>query len=454
MEIISRPMLADRLQISTSVNYQMDLDNITYIEAVKRAYLGLKKDYNIKFDGLSRQYYLKFDKILVPFYSYVGNPQMALGNPYTVRTEFNFIRMIRNFVKNDKTFDHKYDKKILINEDNYINRRIWGGWDAKVIKNLSKLIEGTCKSYAQEMVNFYIPDFDLEYKNVTLKHAEFNIDYSVGRNKASEFLHELHHFIISSEGVEWIKSLNGYALNFYSAQNTDIDNINAYGDLYNPTLKFYIAKGIFFKIYRKTTDDIRFEITFEGNYIKRKLKKQTFSFVYPELWQYAKSFFKKANFKEILEKVQNNCYADHFAIIDSIYKFLDEIYPELSYILDSISHGDAVTNPDAIRFIRTHRNALKFFVPSYTKYGTRVYHFNPNEAFKPKFTRLKLALKSKKSVASTDPLLLCSECGNTYRGKYCPTCAQQHWLNRADNIKKSINWWKSDKENKNRYTYY
>jgi len=454
-EITLRPMLADRLQISTSVNYQTELDNITYIDAITKAYLGFKKEYKIKFNKFSNNYYIELDKYLIPFYSYLGKPQLRLGNPYTITTEFNFIRMIRNFIKDDKTFNHSYDKKILINEDNYINNKIWRGWDAQLIKNLSKSIEGTCKSYAQEIIQFYVPDFDIEYKNVTLKHAEFNVDYNVGRNKSSEFLHELHHFIISSEGVEWIKKLNSYALNFYSAKDTNIKNINAYGDLYNPTLKFYIAKGIFFKIYRKTTDDIRLEITFEGNYIKRKLKKQTFSFVYPILRKIAKEFFKKANFEEILEKTRNNCYADHFAIIDSMYGFLDGIYPELSYILDSICHGNALSNPEAIRFIRSHRNALDFFVPSYTKHGNRVYIFNPDEAHKPKLTRLKPPIQTKKKSQAVcrDPLFVCSECGNEYTGKYCPNCAREHWRNHEDNIKKSINWW-NDKKRNTDFPYY
>ncbi len=454
IQIEKRPLLADRLQISVSTKYQMDLDKISYIEAVKRKYLEFKKEYPIKYDSYSHNYYFKFDKNLIPFWSYIGNPQLKLDNPYTIKFEYNFIKAIRNFIWSDSSENicYRYDKNICIAEKNYIDKNIWKSWNNNLVQDLELLIENTCKSYASEMIKFYIPNFDLEYENVTLKHCEFNIDYHIGRNKSSDILHELQHFLISAEGVEWINDLNGYALNFYSAKDIQ-PNINSYGDLYNPTLKFYIAKGIFFKIYRKTADHIRFEITFEGSYIKRKFGKQAFTFVYPKLKKFAKQFFRRANFEEVIQKAATNSYADHFSLIDNIYKFLDLTYPELAYILDSIIHNNAISSPEAIKFIRENRQLTKYFESNYTKYGRRVYRFNPDKVLKPRKTRLKPAVKTKKKIDYKKPLHRCTKCDKLFRGDVCPNCQRNYWLNHKEKLKKSINWFKDNLDDKNRSDY-
>jgi len=147
--------------------------------------------------------------------------------------------------------------------------------------------------------------------------------------------------------------------------------------LYNPTLKFPIAKGIFFKIYRKTTDHIRFEITFQKQFLIRKLKKQIFDFLYPKLRNIAKEFFRKADFKNILNVAIENSYSDHFSIIKNIFEFLDLAYPELSSIVDSVTYKNPITDIEVINFIKGNKRFRGLFDKKYLNNGKKAYVFNP-----------------------------------------------------------------------------
>jgi hypothetical protein len=195
------------------------------------------------------------------------------------------------------------------------------------------------------------------------------------------------YFIISASGVEWINKLSGYGISVYNAERSNVEETRFYGDQYNPTLKFPIAKGIFFKIYRKTTDDIRFEITFQKEFIKRKFKKQGFNAVYDRLRKISKDFFKKADFKNVLKDAIDNSYSDHFSIVDNLYEILDLTYPELSSIADSYTYKNPITDPDIIRFAKENKRLRGLFVSSYLGNGKRILIFNPEKAIKTRINK-------------------------------------------------------------------
>ena len=394
IEIEENPLLTDRIQLSISINFitkkcKDGSDNIgglsdeCYYNSVLKEYLKLKKKYNIRYDRIKSQYYIEVPeecyKDKFPFCSHI---RLRMNNPYTITTEFNFTRLVRKYAMETDSFDSDYDKSIRVADDNYINRRVWGRWDTHLIKNLAVDIPEMAFNLASHIINQYIPDFERSYEVVTVKQVEFNKDYFVGHHKSADVLHQLMYFIISSSGVEWINKLSGYGISVYKAERSNVEETRFYGDHYNPTLKFPIAKGIFFKIYRKTTDDIRFEITFQKEFIKRKFKKQGFDAVYDRLRTISKDFLKKADFKNVLKDAIDNSYSDHFSIVDNMYKFLDLTYPELSSIADSYTYKNPITDPDIIRFVKGNKRLRGLFVSSYLGNGKRILIFNPEKAKK------------------------------------------------------------------------
>ena len=46
-------------------------------------------------------------------------------------------------------------------------------------------------------------------------------------------------------------------------------------------------------------------------------------------------------------------YSDHFSIVDNVYNFLDKHLPEVSTIIDCVSHHNPVKDPDVIQFIKS-----------------------------------------------------------------------------------------------------
>jgi hypothetical protein len=389
-EFNENPLIADRIQLSISVPFIVYEDEYSYIQSVFKAYLSDKKEYKVVYDKRKHQYYIEVDEgCYCSEFPFCSHTTLRMDLPYTVTTEFNFTRLIRLFAESDPSFDFELDKSIRVADDNYINKRIWSNWNNESIKNLADSIPNYAFRLAELVINEYVPDFDLNYKTVTVKQIEFNKDYFVGHHKSSDVLHQLMYYIISSSGVEWINKLSGYGLSVYNTEKNESENLRFYGDLYNPTLKFPIAKGIYFKIYRKTTDDIRFEITFQKQFILRKLGKQGFDFVYPKLRHIAKEFFRKANFKEILNIAVENSYPDHFSIVDNLYKFLDLCYPELSSIGDSVTYGNPVSDSETINFIKGNKRLRHLFDRKYLQNGKKVYVYNPKESVKVKKTLLK-----------------------------------------------------------------
>jgi len=383
----SNPLLADRIQLSISIKFIVENDLLgkdfeSYCQSIFNEYNKEKKNFNIRFDKVKRQYYIEvpedFYTEKYPFFSHV---RLRMNNPFTVTAEFNFIRFIREFAKDYKGFNKDYDLSVRIADDNYINKRVWKDWDSYLIKCCSGCIPDLAKKFADFIIKGYIEDFDRIYEIVTIKQIEFNRDFYVGCHKSGDVLHQLMYFIISSSGVEWVRRLRGYAISCYNAEKDNTEETRFYGDQYTPTLKFPVAKGIFFKIYRKTTDDIRFEITYQKGYIKRKYKKESFDFVYPRLRKECKDFFRRADFITILKCSLDNSYSDNFSIIDNLYNFLDLTYPELSSIADSVTYGNPISDPDIIRFIRGNKRLRNKFIRSYLGNGKRILIYDPINAY-------------------------------------------------------------------------
>ena len=398
--ITENPLMTDRIQLSISITFitksckdgSVNIDGLSdlcYNNSVLTEYLKLKKQYNVRYDKIKSQYYIEVPEECYngkfPFCSHI---RLRMNNPYTITTEFNFNRLVRKYAKETDSFNSEYDRSIRVADDNYINKRVWDKWDSRLVKNLAFDIPYISFNLASYVINQYVPDFERSYQVLTVKQIEFCKDYYVGHHRSADALHQIMYFIISSSGVEWINKLSGYGISVYKAEESNNEERRFYGDHYNPTLKFPIAKGIFFKIYRKTTDHIRFEITFQKAFIKRKFGKQGFDFVYDKLRKIAKDFFKKSEFKTVLKEAIDNSYSDHFSIIDNLYNFIDMTYPELSSIADSVTYRNPITDPDDIQFIRGNKRLKNLFVRKYLGNGKRILIFNPEEAMKKRINKL------------------------------------------------------------------
>ena len=383
-EIIERPLLMDRIQLSCSIPYIISLDRnkreitenkdeLSYYQSVFYEYLKNKKEFGIYYDKAKKQYYIEVpESDYKKDFPYISHVRLRLDNPYTITIEFNFIRFLKYTIEPNSAYNKEYDLSIRITDDNYIDEKIWTNWDSHLIKNLALQIPDICKWFSEKIIKLYIEDFSRKYTVLTVKQIEFNKDYNVGHHNSADVLNELMKFIISSSGVEWINYLSGHAISVYKAKEKDNTARQFYGDHYNPTLKFFVAKGFYFKIYRKTTDHIRFELTIQKEFIKKKFKKHSFEYVKEPLRKIGKDFFKKSDFIGKLNESIDNSYSDHFSIVDNVYKFLDKTYPELSHITDCVSHLNPIQDPEVIHFIQSNKRLRPYFERLYLKNGKKI----------------------------------------------------------------------------------
>jgi hypothetical protein len=379
LDITERSLLADRIQGSCSIPFivsdcELNLDELSFYQAISQCYLSDKKGFNVRYDRIKSQYYIEVPEevylLKFPFFSHV---RLRLDNPFTITAEFNFIRYIRHFAVYEEcdnegfpvssgSYDREYDLSIRLADDNYIDSKVWKTYKSYLIKDIAFYIPDLFKQLSTHIINEYYTDFSRSYTVLTVKQIEFNHDYYVGSHKSSDVLHQLMYFIVSASGSEWIKKLSGLAVSVYKCDESVCPETRFYGDLYNPTLKFTIGKGIFFKIYCKTTDHIRFEITFTRQYIKRKYGKQGFDFVYEPLRHVAKSFFKKADFKNIIYSAIENSYSDNFSLYDNLCNFVYSYDPFLLSVADAVIYKRPVADFELIRYIKSNKNLRGLFV--------------------------------------------------------------------------------------------
>ena len=379
------PLLIDRIQLSISTRYlvtkdknekwiEENCDKIMYYTSIFGLYFKEKRKNNIFYDKKKNQYYIQVSEELYKTeYPFVSHIRLRMDNPYTVTVEFNFIRLLREFIIAGGEYDYDYDISIRVAEDNYINRKIWcGNWDNFLIRSLSENIKNLACTIAEFVIKKYIEDFDEKYCTVTIKQIEFCKDYFVGHHKSSDIHHDLMYYVISASGVEWVNKLSGISTRIYKAAKSKEEANDFYGDPYNPTMKFKIGRGFFCNIYRKTTDHIRFELTLSKEYIKQKFGRENIDDIYEGLRDIAKSFMKKSDFKEVLNCSIDNNYSDSFPLVSNTFDFLDKTYPEISSIMDSVIHKNPISNDEIIGFINGNKRVRKYFQRVYLGNGKKV----------------------------------------------------------------------------------
>ena len=143
LEVISRSVLPDRIQVSITPDFMSIYDYNDKKLVLKTKYKDysniliqnckLKKYENNRYrDKKDRLHYM----INIPCdIDYVSNVRLDAFDPFTFSFKFNFIRFLRSKVVNQ--IDINYDKSILLDEDNYISNKVWKSWDNKLVYDLS-----------------------------------------------------------------------------------------------------------------------------------------------------------------------------------------------------------------------------------------------------------------------------------------------------------------------------
>jgi hypothetical protein len=387
LEIEERRMLPDRIQLSNSIrffnekNYQDKIDYDNYREStllllrnkdIPKSFHHEKR-YLIKDNAQRKQYTVKVYYAEIPesyykdLYPYISHVRLRLDPPYTFTLEFNFIKYLKQYVSGSTSYDKSYNDSILIEDTNYIDDRIWHNWNNDFIKNLIAAIPTEISQFSGTLAKRLIPGFDQEYITLTIKQIEFNKDYYVGSNRAAEIQHRLVSYLSSYEGIDWLRGLTVYCVNSYKVDENKLPVLNHVGDLTCPTVKYFLADGLQFKLYRKTTDHVRLELTIYGNYILKKLKKQSWDFVLHKLFHIGKEFFRKTQFKQKIQIAFNQSYNDKYAYLDEILNYTYLHYPELNYIFDCLMHKTPVKDKRVIEFIKSNRSLYSYYQKTYNK---------------------------------------------------------------------------------------
>jgi hypothetical protein len=430
--IESRPVVPDKLQFhisphflsvddekddlysgNLSILFDKDAQSlygskITYFDGVrkgKKPYFQLPNDFNESTSG------------------FLWNTRVSLRKPFTVAVDYNFIRHILTLVKADPEsgYDQRYHESVQLHDDNFIDERIWSNWDSYLIPGLETSFKDMLLSFANSTFRYLVPDHELVYSHVSLKHAEFNIDYNVGSNNSLALILAFQRFIFSDRGSQWRSELESMSMVQRCSKTVFDKDITSQDGNDGHTFKFYISKGLSFKVYQKSTDHIRAELVFDGSFIKRMLGKYDVDVVYPALLQYSKDFFKEINFDGILYLLSKHLWENRNNIEKKVYAFFGKYDSGLLSILDCVVHEQGVSDRRLITRISCDPKLRSLFKRDIDQYGNPVYLYDPyNRGHR--IRRLKPAPK-KKLMPSW-----CSSCSSYYHSDLtrCPYCEEKN----------------------------
>ncbi len=415
----SRPVLPDRLRLVVSPKF-MEASKDSRLEEFFRLGMQWAKENKVRV----RRYYKNGEQrinIDLPdrfFPEYVKHVSVSLKCPYSVSMEFNFIRFLKYVIKNSdthsKNYRQDYEDLVLLEDDNFINYEQWSNWDSSLVSKLLK--EGIFKvalkvakiansviveSGGEEVENFCI----VNYCNVTVKQAEFNVDFYVGNNLSAIAIDRFPTFFYSIDGREWRKKCGEISFQHYAPKgNCDLD-ITSKNGVAGHSFRFSITKGLFFKVYRKTRDHIRGELVMSKSFIVSRFKGSCgVTRLMRPMLEFSKDFFKEVCFEDTLECLMNDKQVVGMVCqLSPLYDFIRGWKPALLDVCSSVLLGSPIIEKDAICMIRADSALRDLFVRSLNENGKYVYSYNPKAAHVQKMQR---CAKIKKSQESEDLKML------------------------------------------------
>jgi len=430
-KIQSRPVLPDKLQLHISPDFiSIDSDTELWYDGHLSPFFekDVQQLYNAKieyFNGVKktrRPYFLLPNNFNLSTSDFIWNTRISIQKPYTITVDINVIRNILSIITQnpDSGYNKEYHQSVQLHDDNFIdNNKIWSRWDDIVIKDIEINLKNNLLNFADLVFRYLVEDHELKYSIVSLKHAEFNIDYYVGSNNSLPMILAFQQFIYSDRGWEWRSEIESIGMAHRSSpQNFDKSITNEDGNN-GHTFKFNITKGLSLKVYQKSNDHIRVEIVFEGSFIKQRFHVYNFDIVYPELKKFAEDLFKEINFEGILYLLTRNIYQD-----SKIVNFIDKYDPILIPIIQCVIYEQPISDSKSINRIRSDLKLRPFFSRTLDYNGNHVYSYNPSKHQK-RISRLRPPTKNKQLPKQS---VRCNCCKSYYHGDLirCPYCEEKN----------------------------
>lgn len=420
--IIERPVIPDRIQVNITPKFNSIYDY--YLEE-KEFFIKMEfenyKDLIIKNCKLKKLETKKFRskgkfKYMANIPSdipYISDIKVSALPPFSISFKLNFIRLLREKIKQYPNFNNEYDKQIKLDEDNYISNKIWKNWDTNLISNLLNDLNEICLKIADKSMYYIIPYHSIQYENVTINQIETNIDYNVGTQKSLYFMNKISEFINTDKGTEFRKNIGEIALKHRIPYNltSDLTTIEKNETV---SIQFQICKGLKAKIYRKTKDDIRFELTFKKTYLKRKFRKinekkstsTNIKRIAKPVIEFSKDFFKEVDLISYLKEIEKSeKYNLVFYQLNPVYEHFRQTQPEINDIIDCLVNKKPITDKNTIKYIKNHPQHSKRFRRETNEYGHKFLISDYKKLDKPRIKKLKPAFKTKLAPRKPKPTL-------------------------------------------------
>ena len=133
------------------------------------------------------------------------------------------LRLIRSKIINTDGFNKKYDKEVLLDEDNYLNYENWPYWDNNLISDTINQLPELCINIAKKSLFLLLPCHEITYDNVTVNEIETNIDYYMGCNNSLDFMKKFSEWIEKPNGNGFKKDICEIAVKHRCPVSDDID---------------------------------------------------------------------------------------------------------------------------------------------------------------------------------------------------------------------------------------
>lgn len=271
----------------------------------------------------------------------------------------------------------------MLDENNYICKKIWADWDTNFIYDLKNDLQNIILKIVDKIIYELYPAYDIAYNKVTVNQIETNKDLDVGIQKSLYYINRFSDYINTDIGLNFQKKINAIALKHripykLSEKETTINKNETV------SIQFEICKGLKAKIYRKTKDHIRFELTFEKTYLKRKFRKYDYENtnkvssstnikrIIKPVMEFSKDFFKDVNITDYLINItKENKYNLVFNQLNPVYEYFRSTKPEINDMIDCIGNKTPITDKETIDYIGKNKVHTKKYKRKYNKNGRK-----------------------------------------------------------------------------------
>lgn len=433
MDIHYEPTMFDRIQLTITPNYMFSKKGLD-CNFIKDSIIEKRKEKNYKHRTWTNKkgelcYFVNLPKNFLNL-PYVSDVKLSALHPFTVTLKFNFNRYLRFYVENSPNFRSKYDKDILLDENNYVYYETWPYWDNDFVSTLKNSIKDKCI----EIANIVQKEFlhystqSICYETVTVSQIEVNQDIYVGLNCSYDVMEKITYYLVSEKGKDFYARLKGISKDC----RIPIPNKKLKPEKMNKnestSVGFEICKGFFFKIYRKDRDHIRTELTYETPCLIRKFKekKEGLFPVYSKdgrksriskavigcktyknvnnkdidrirrgVMKNAKQFFNFLDFKnEIYIIMSGKSKSYYINQLQPLYEFFNRYEPNFLEILSNVLNENPIYDRRTIEFIRKDKKLRSLFVTEVNNKGNKILLYDPEKA---KARQIDLALQRDKN---------------------------------------------------------